>query len=740
YHTMLYRIFFGPDGESLGIANEGLPAFSGALQSTEPRHGWMLAHFKMVYRTAYFNPHPPDQIINFTEEFTALNIFDALEIQRQISAGEREGTVDVSARTGLSSGIVFLQFFDGALLRGRVTTEAGTPLAGVRITVLDELLTPHSITFADSDGSYEATLPFGETTLAISTGRADEATGIGAILIEENFDISQAQALRIPLDETGSGLPSFVIERDFIVNAGTFRGIAFMDVNGNGVQDPEEPGLPGLQVGVEDISGDTPDAATVTGPDGSYELGDLVPTRYHLFLARNEGEVASINLTASQGEERTQNLPVSSATLTGALTDEFGLPPPSGTVRIVEEATGAVTTAFTEANGTYLLDGLFEGTYTVEAAAGERGTFPRQIALAGGSVTSLDLRVEPRATMTGRTLLSFAPTPHVTVTLQRQGEVRQLVLTSDATSRYKAALPLGTYDAYALHFAGGRVYGFLGLVELGPSSQSFDFNLRTAYRIAGTVSGPGEAAAQATLTFEMGGARHVVMSQIDGSFVTFLPTGQYQLVALNVTGQHVSTVTVGGSTELSISLVSGLATPGRVFRDLNGNGTFDPDEGLPGVRIRISTPSAPTFTTLTAADGVFEATLVETANYVWSIEEDAFEPVSVGPASPRDLAARAPIELVARNVSVTGQLTALPAVDLSGLTVTFEAVSNGAASASLTTGVQGAVSGMIQPGIYRLVVDAEAVPGDGSRRIQGEEETELRMPVGGGVQAFSLPV
>ncbi|MEE8231785.1 MAG: STT3 domain-containing protein, partial [Thermoplasmata archaeon] len=115
YHTMLYRIFFGPDGESLGIANEGLPAFSGALQSVEPRHGWMLAHFKMVYRTAYFNPHPPDQIINFTEEFTALNIFDALEIQRQISAGEREGTVDVSARTGLQSGIVFLQFFDGAL-------------------------------------------------------------------------------------------------------------------------------------------------------------------------------------------------------------------------------------------------------------------------------------------------------------------------------------------------------------------------------------------------------------------------------------------------------------------------------------------------------------------------------------------------------------------------------------------------------------------------------------------------
>ncbi len=740
YHTMLYRIFFGPDGESLGIPNEGLPAFSGALASTEPRHGWMLEHFKMVYRTAYFNPHPPDQIANFTEEFTALNIFDALELQRQISAGEREGTVDFSARTGLSAGIVFLRFFDGALLRGRVTTEAGTPLAGVRVSVVDELFTPHSITFTDSDGSYEATLPFGETMVTISTGLADNATGIGTVLIEEKFNISLAQALRIPLDETGTGLPSFVIDQDFIIEGGTFRGTAFMDVNGNGFQDPDEPGLPGLQVGVEDIAGDAPDAATVTGPDGSYELGDLVPTQYHLFLARNGDEVSSVNVTVSQGQERTQNLPVSSATLSGALTDEFGLPPPAGTVRIVEEATGAVTTAVTGANGTYLLDGLFAGTYTVEAAAGERGIFPQQVALAGGSVTSLDLRVEPRATMTGRTLLSFAPTPHVTVTLQRRGEVRQIVLTSDAVGRYEAELPLGTYDAFALHFAGGRVSGFLGLIEVGPSSQSFDVDLRTAFRIAGSVSDPGGEAAQATLTFEAGGARHVVTSQFDGSFVTFLPTGQYQLVALNVTGQHISTVTVGGSTDLSISLISGLATPGRVFRDLNGNDTFDPGEGLPGVHIRISTPSAPPFTTLTSADGTFEAALLENANYVWFIEEDAFEPVSVGPAPPRDLGARAPIELVARNVRVTGQLTALPAADLAGLNVTFEAVSNGATSASLTTGVRGAVSGMIQPGLYRLVVDAEAVPGDGSRRIQGEKETELRMPVGGGIQAFSLPV
>ncbi|MFQ5919129.1 MAG: SdrD B-like domain-containing protein [Thermoplasmata archaeon] len=740
YHTMLYRIFFGPDGESLGIANDGLPVFSGELASTEPRHGWMLQHFKMVYRTAYFNPHPPDQIANFTEEFTALNVFDALELQRQIAAGEIEGTVDVSARSGLQSGIVFLQFFDGALIRGRVTTEAGTPMAGVRVTVLDELLTPHSITFADSDGSYEAILPFGNTTLVISTGLVDNATGIGTFLLEQQFDVSQAQALRIPLDESGTGLPSFVIEEDFVVEAASFRGTAFMDVNGNGAQDPEEPGLPGLQVAAVDIAGDAPEAATVTGPDGSYALGDLVPTRYRLSLARNGGEIASLDLTVSQGEDRTQDLPVSGATLSGALADEFGLPPIAGTVRIVEQATGEVTQAIADGEGIYLFEGLFEGTYTVEADAEGRGTFPQLVVLVGGSGATLDLLVEPLASVTGRTLLSFAPTAHVTVSLQRQGDARQLMLTSDADGRFEGELPLGTYDAYALHFAGGRVFGFLGPVEVVSGSQSFDFNLRTASRVAGGVSDQNGEAVQATLTFETAGARHVVMSGTDGAFVTFLPSGQFQLVALNATGHHVSTVTVSGSTELTVSLVPGVATPGRVFRDLNGNGTFDPGEGLPGVRVLISTPSAPTFIALTATDGAFETTLVEGANYVWTIEDDAFESVSIGPSPPRDLGARAPIELVARNVSVAGQLTALAPLDLSGLNVTLEAVSSGAVSATLVTGSQGGVSGSVQPGIYALVVDAEAPPGDGGRRIQGDEEAELRVPVGGGTEAFGLSV
>ncbi|MFQ6013087.1 MAG: carboxypeptidase regulatory-like domain-containing protein [Thermoplasmata archaeon] len=741
YRTMLYRIFFGPDGESLGLQNEGLPGLSGALERTDPRHGWMLEHFRMVYRTAYFSPHPPDQVANFTEDFTALNIFDALELQEQINAGEIEGTVDVSPQAGLRRGIVILQYYDGALLRGRVTTEAGTPVVGVRVTTLDDLLTPHEVTFTDDRGFYEASLPFGRSTVAVSSGPADAATGIGGtLLVEEVLNVSTAQAFRIPLDEGGTGQPSFVVTRDFVVKAGTFRGTAFVDVDGNGVRDPAETGLPGLEVGIQDIAGEAPDTTTVTGLDGAYELANLIPTRYRLSLTRNGEEVASVNITLGQGEVRDQDLVVSGAALSGFLTDEFGQPLEAATVRIVEEATGQVISTQTGDDGGYRLDGLFEGEYTVEAEAGARGTFPRRVALLGGTAATLDLRLEPQGTMTGRSLLSFVPTPHVTLTMQRRGDVESFMVTSDASAQFAIALPLGIYDAYALHFATGKTYGFLGPVTVGPGSQAFDLNLRPAHRIEGLVEQQDGGAAQATVTFEKEGARHAVTSELDGSFVAFLPTGQYQVVALNATGQHVSTLTVAGSTEATLTLALGVATDGRVFRDLNGNGTYEPGEGLPGIRVRVSTASAPAFSVLSGTEGTFALPLLANASYTWSVEEEGFAPVAIGPLSPGELRSLPPIGLVALNVSVAGQLTALEPLDLEGLNVTFEAVSHGAVSTTVTTGPQGSLTTSLQPGIYLLSVDTEAPPEDGSRRIQGEGETQVRVPVGGGIDPVPVPV
>ncbi|MEE9197504.1 MAG: carboxypeptidase regulatory-like domain-containing protein [bacterium] len=740
YNSMLYRIFFGPDGNSVGVENDGLPGFSGALQSTTPRHGWMLEHFKMVYRTAYFNPHPPEDAANFTEEFTALNVIDALELERQIRAGEIEGTVDVSERTGLQNGIVILQYFDGAILRGRVTTESGTPLAGVRITALDEFLTPHAIRFTDERGFYEALLPFGENRVAVSSGAADNRTGVGTILLEEFFDISMAQARRVPVDGTGTGLPSFVVQRDFVVEGATIQGTAFLDLDGSGGRDPEEPLLPGLDVSVADILGGGPATGTVTGSDGTYAVGDLLPSRFRVSLARHGTELIGVNVTVGTGEQRGEDLAVPAATLSGSLTDEFGVPVAEATVQIVEETTGEITTARSGPNGTYRLGGLFAGTYSVFAEAGERRSLSQRLNLLAGTETPLDLGVEPQSELTGRTLLSFVPTPRVTLTLQRRGEANGLMVTSDAASRFAVDLPRGTYDLYALHFSAGRTYGFLGTVVMGPGNQEISLNLPPAHRIEGTVERQGTPVSEATVTFETaGGALHTVAVGNGGSFVTFLPTALYEAVVLNATGQLLTTLAVAGPTSVTFPLTTALPTPGQVFRDLNGNGTHDPGEGLPGMEVRITSDLTSAFSVLTGTEGTFAVPLVADVIYVWAIEEDGFEPKTVGPLRPGELGALAPIELVAVNVSVTGGLSTSQPLDLTGLNVTFIAIGHGGVSSNATTEAGGTWTALLQPGIYQLLVDDEGASGDGSRRVQGEA-AELRVPVGGGVEAFSLPV
>ena len=50
-------------------------------------------------------------------------------------------------------------------------------------------------------------------------------------------------------------------------------GVVFEDTNGNGVQDPGEDGIPGVDVVITDING-TPTTVT-TGADGSWSLNGL---------------------------------------------------------------------------------------------------------------------------------------------------------------------------------------------------------------------------------------------------------------------------------------------------------------------------------------------------------------------------------------------------------------------------------------------------------------------------------
>ncbi len=742
YDSMLYRIFFGQKGSDVGLDDDGLPGISGPLRSETPLHGWMLKHFKLVYRTAYFNPYPPEEVANRTGDWTAMNLLDTAELAERIQRGEAEGTLDTTPAGNLLQGIVILEYYDGAILRGAVTTEEGRPLERVRITVLDELSIPHDVAMTDSAGFYEVILPFGDVRVVASVGDLDNRTQVGSVILAlKSLEIRDDQAARIPLDIDGDGRLDYIVEENFRVKGSAIVGKAFLDLNGNSIMEAEEEGLEGLEVEVLDpLGGEV--TRVLTGSDGEYEIADLTPGSYSVFLMREGRGVAEANVSLLLGEVKTQDLPVPSGGLSGKVVDEFRQAAAAALVELVEEATGLRTEVDVDEEGNYTLEGLFEGNYTLGATLEERSSLQEKVRITAGTTPTRDLVVRPMGDVTVRTVISFRPTPFVTFTLRSREGGSAVSLTTDSSGRFQTKLPEGTYDAYSLHFDGGKVYSFLGsLTVSGGDAQSLEVSLEPAVRVDGHVTQEGGAQAEgATITFEVGGATRTVTADEDGLFLIYLSRGSYRVWSLHQDEQYVAPLMLDESATLDISLSQGTLVEGRLFHDLNGNGTWDPGEGLEGVRIRLSDASGNAFSVSAREEGEYGAPLLSSVEYTLSIEERGFQPLSLGPFTPAGLANQSVVELRPERVRVEGNLVPLDTLETEGTPILFTPLGDGAVLASATADSAGLFSLELLPGLYGVVVDDGIGDGGDDVRLQNLEEETLRVPLGKSVDSLRLEV
>src|SRR5439155_629969 len=74
----------------------GVPGFSQALRADPPVPAWNLTHWRVVYRTAYYNPFPDPS--NHTGAWQAMNYDQAQRMQAAIQAGTIKGVVDLSTQ------------------------------------------------------------------------------------------------------------------------------------------------------------------------------------------------------------------------------------------------------------------------------------------------------------------------------------------------------------------------------------------------------------------------------------------------------------------------------------------------------------------------------------------------------------------------------------------------------------------------------------------------------------------
>ena len=256
--------------------------------------------------------------------------------------------------------------------------DAGEPgLAGVTITRTASINDPAGANLSvvtDAQGNFTfANVPFGNFTLneTVPTGFAQTAPAVpGTISAPINF-----------ANRTSSG--NLFGNRAL---TGTISGVKFNDVNGNGVRDADEPGLPGVEIHLTNASG----AVTTTTSDaagafsftnlsaGTYTLAEVVPSGFTQTAPAAPGTY-TVTLSGTQTAPNFVfgNQAVVAGSDTASISGRKILDTNAngvfdgtdrgfeGIVFELRDAAGNVRTTTSDANGNFTFSNLPAGTYVL---------------------------------------------------------------------------------------------------------------------------------------------------------------------------------------------------------------------------------------------------------------------------------------------------------------------------------------------------------------------------------------
>jgi large repetitive protein len=383
-------------------------------------------------------------------------------------AGEAFTDADFGLAQGRVGDLVFLDTdADGDAEEGGYATPVTLTLTG------GGLASPLTTTTTAVTGAYAFTgLPDGTYTVTLTVPGGAEAT---------------AGTTRTATVTGGAA----VLDADFGLRTvtGTIGDRVWNDLNGDGVQDPGEPGLQGGTVVLTDDGPDglfdTPDdltTSTTSAADGSYSFGGLSAGDFRVSFTPPAGFVATTSpttvtrtLTVGQSDAdvdfgaRQSNASIGDLVFVDVDGDGvFDVGTDTGLAGVVVRLTGpggVDVTDTTDADGLYLFTGLLAGTYTVDvqsALAGYTATTPdpRTVTVVAGQPLRIaDFGYQPTSAAISGTVFrdneddgAFEPSPGpdagidgVTVTLLRDGAPYATTTTASGGQYAFSGLPAGSY-------------------------------------------------------------------------------------------------------------------------------------------------------------------------------------------------------------------------------------------------------------------------------------------------------
>ncbi|HTW40233.1 MAG TPA: carboxypeptidase regulatory-like domain-containing protein [Thermoplasmata archaeon] len=752
YNSMIYRTYFGYNGTDVGLGN-GIPGLEGDAGADPVMPGWMLQHFEVVYKTAYYCDQTNVSYSQNAGCYVAMNQPQAVSL-----AAAGKGTANTSAGLYFSGGESMLAYYPGETLLGDVQLPNGAGIGGARVTVFDQWGIPHMSVTTAPDGSFSIVLPPGNDTLNITSGALQGLTQQGATLLKE-VNISVPDAL-------GFSLQAPTTQMTFTLQPSSAFGFVYYNAANSTAYIPgRDPLVSGAQVvlwGADNVSKYT---ATTDG-SGTFQIANLPPGYYNynvLYGGYNYSQ-PQLNVLPSPSPPTNATTGLPPGSVSGSVFNATGAPQSGATVTFLGPS-GVVRTNQTNATGVYKISGFAPGNYTLSAAlAGTdyRSAGVRIPYLSPPGNWSQNLTLEPTARVSVTVSANGAPAVNIPVQFTpipsyanlTQSPISDLLAatgngTSVLTTANGAAslyLPLGNYSVTAVGFVGSTLYAGIG--EIASSSLqtgTLSLGLQTAIRLTGSVAsvaGVVNGSRTAVVAYAADGSPSFTWA-VNGSYSFLLPAGSYSLLALEgPTSSATSIFAALGSVALSYPTAVNLQPSAAIAVRFSIGAVLASNAIYPavGARVMIAAGSnGPTVTTIANANGSVIAYLpsslpLPATGYCLAAGATGYASASMCNIAPNSLAAmtRLPLSLV--NVPTTVSVTGVPGGP--SITLNLTALSPTAVNRTLTGGAVWSTS--LPPGVYGVSGYAPTGSGNVLYRPLGPENVTLAFGAVSGSIALAL--
>jgi dolichyl-phosphooligosaccharide-protein glycotransferase len=726
FNSMIYHTYFGYNGTQIGLSG-GIPGLEGAAGGEPVEPGWMLQHFEVVYKTAYYCPSNASYTAN-PSCYVAVNQPHALSL-----AAQGHGTANTSASLYFSGGESMLEYYPGQTLLGDVVLPGGKPVGGVRVTVFDQSGIPHMSVMTAPDGSFSVILPPGNDTLNITTGALAGLTQQGGVVL-------QSIPITVP-NAVGLAFNAPSVQRTFVLGSGSAFGFVYWNVANSSAYIPAKDILvSGAKVVLWGTQNTSTETAT-TDASGSFQLANLPPGTYNYNVITGGFNYSESPITVRPAPASPSNATVgiSPGSVSGFVLTSNGADA-AGALVTLGDASGGLRTNTTNATGVFRVSGYAPGNYTLTATlpgTSERSAGVRIPYLAPVGNFTTNLTLETSAPVSVTVVANGAPaagipvqfTPIATYLNVTQSPLASLsqaagngtTALSGANGRATASVPVGNYSVTALGFVGSSLYAGVG--EITASAQSSGtpllLTLSPAIRLSGSVSTAGptsNSTATAVVAYAADGSP-AFTTAVNGSYSFYLPGGSYSLLALQGPRAQIGTMyaalaSVSLAYPTAVNLHPSVAVAARftVGSMLPGNLLYPAG----GARVTIAAGSnGPTVSAIASPNGTLvvyvpDALPLPATSYCVAAGSTGFGAASTCGISPNGLAAMTRFTLSLNPVPVTVRASGVPSS--TSITVNITAVSSTAVNLTLTGGPTWSVN--LPPGTY--LVSGWAPTGSGS--------------------------